>query len=466
MLTEGSTFFLAPRNYEHTDYAESFWYMCCNICNKSSHVDFDEMYQCLYYKCEGAKGKPRAKAYIQVQDSTRCIDATMIGKTAEAFLQCTADILMQLTTQSTRKKRRWHPGEYDVVFLIDPVTELDTPMRPETSSDVNLTFRRTSFSRGRKGKQIVKPIKRTLFSLKDSDSSQDEEHGGLNDSTIPSQLAKNRDHSVVGDFSEEDDVPVQQQFETTVLTAWDEFIVNLMHSHLYHSHYFSSYLSNKSESIVIQWIDDSIEILETIRSSKSYLTSTSKSIAHPPAEMIVLIEDKDQLFVWIRAKICVINNHQPFWCMCCNICNKISNVDFGKVYQCIYCEYNCAKGTPRAMVHVQLQDYTGYMNATMIGEAAELFLQCPGEKLMQIQRSDKTPSSVMLQTVNTDCAGINSKADEQIDLTVLSLEDSDTSQQAEKHIGYKIIKDIGFHEATDLFLHPAIVEDSTAHFEH
>ncbi|KAL2454448.1 DEAD-box ATP-dependent RNA helicase 24 [Abeliophyllum distichum] len=101
--------------------------------------------------------------------------------------------------------------KYDVVFLIDPVTELDTPIRRETSSDVNLTFRRTSFSRGRKGKQIVKPIKRTLFSLKDSDSSQDEEHEGLNDSTIPSQLDENRDHSVVGDFSEEDDVPVQQQ---------------------------------------------------------------------------------------------------------------------------------------------------------------------------------------------------------------------------------------------------------------
>ncbi|KAL2471683.1 Replication protein A 70 kDa DNA-binding subunit B [Abeliophyllum distichum] len=76
--------------------------------------------------------------------------------------------------------------KYDVVFLIDSVTELDTPMRLETSSGVNLTFHRTSFSRGRKGKQIVKPIKRTLFALKDFDSSQDEEHGGLNDSTIPS----------------------------------------------------------------------------------------------------------------------------------------------------------------------------------------------------------------------------------------------------------------------------------------
>ncbi|KAL2543712.1 Nucleic acid-binding [Forsythia ovata] len=173
------------------------------------------------------------KAYIQVQDSTGCIDATMIGETAEAFLQSIADILMQLTTQEdqnvtqsirtsiddehilyVRATERNVDGiqvKYDVVFLIDPVTELDTPMRPETSSDTVLTFRGNSFSRGRKEKQIVKPIKRTLFSLKDSDSSQDEEHGGLTGSSIPSQLGENIDHSVVDDFSEEDDIPVQQQ---------------------------------------------------------------------------------------------------------------------------------------------------------------------------------------------------------------------------------------------------------------
>ncbi|KAL2494092.1 replication protein A 70 kDa DNA-binding subunit D-like [Forsythia ovata] len=181
---------------------QSFWYMCCSICNKSSHVDFDEMYQCLYCKCEGARGKPCAKAYIQVQDSTGCIDATMIGETTEAFLQSTADILIQLTTTQSirttiddehilyvRATERNVDGiqvKYDVVFLIDPVTELDTPMRPETSSYAVLTFRSNSFSRGRKRKKIVKPIKRSLFSLKDSDSSQDEERGGLAGSSIPS----------------------------------------------------------------------------------------------------------------------------------------------------------------------------------------------------------------------------------------------------------------------------------------
>ncbi|KAL2472777.1 replication protein A 70 kDa DNA-binding subunit D-like [Forsythia ovata] len=182
-----------------------------------------------------------------------------------------------------------------------------------------------------------------------------------------------------------------------------------VHSHLCHSHYFSSYFSNKCESIVIQWVDDSIEIFETITSSKSYLTSRTKYIAHPPAEMIVPIEDvprllteKDQLFVWMRANLRIINNYQPFWCMCCNVCNKISNVGFGKVYQCIYCKYNRAKGTPRAMVHVQLQDYTGYINATMKGDTAELFLQCSGEKLMEMQKTDNEDLLNHIRTSTTE----------------------------------------------------------------
>ncbi|KAL2494349.1 replication protein A 70 kDa DNA-binding subunit B-like [Forsythia ovata] len=148
-------------------------------------------------------------AYIQVQDSTGCIDTTMTGETVEAFWQSTADILMQLTTQedqsvtqsirtsiddehilyvrATERNVNGIQVKYDVVFLIDSVTELDTPMRPKTHLDVVFTFR-------------------------DSDISQDEEHGGLTGSSIPSQLGESIDHSVVDDFSKEDDIPVQQQY--------------------------------------------------------------------------------------------------------------------------------------------------------------------------------------------------------------------------------------------------------------
>ncbi|KAL2470623.1 replication protein A 70 kDa DNA-binding subunit B-like [Abeliophyllum distichum] len=338
--------------------------------------------------------------------------------------------------------------KYDVVFLIDPVTELDTPMRRETSSDVNLTFRRTSFSRGRKGKQIVKPIKRTLFSLKDSDSSQDEEHEGLNDSTIPSQLVENRDHNVVGDLSEEDDVPVQQQFETTVLTAWDEFVVNqctaisailttspvILATNLRVSSFNGLGLCTKSKTSIYinppfkqltllhSWVDDSIEILETIRSKKSYLTSTSKSIAHPPAEMIVLIKDVPRLLTEGNEDLL---NHI-----------RTSTTEEHVLY---------VKAVNNSRRCTRLKYDIIFMLNPILST-----ITCSSP-------TNKTSSSVMLQTVNTDCAGINRKADEQLDLTILSLEASNPSKQADKHIGYKIIKDIGFHEAPDLFLHPAIV---------
>ncbi|KAL2544292.1 Uncharacterized protein Fot_13525 [Forsythia ovata] len=76
-----------------------------------------------------------SEAYIQIKDCTGCIDATIMGEMAEAFLRSTAMTLMNLTTP------------------------------PEHISRIN------------KGKQIVKPVQRALFSLKDSDSSQGEEDG-------------------------------------------------------------------------------------------------------------------------------------------------------------------------------------------------------------------------------------------------------------------------------------------------
>ncbi|KAL2489926.1 Metallophos domain-containing protein [Forsythia ovata] len=114
-------------------------------------------------------------------------------------------------------------------------------------------------------------------------------------------------------------------------------------------------------------------------------------ISHPPCDKIVHLKDiphlftkKDQEFFWLKGRVRVSNNNQPFWFMCCSNCNKRSSAGFDKIYQCVYCKYDCAKGTPRAKVHVQVEDHTGCVSANMIGETAETFLQCSGQKLMQI----------------------------------------------------------------------------------
>ncbi|KAL2521161.1 Uncharacterized protein Fot_25084 [Forsythia ovata] len=50
------------------------------------------------HKIRKIKDIPVAKAYIQIKDCTGCIDATIMGKMAEAFLRSTAMTLMNLTT--------------------------------------------------------------------------------------------------------------------------------------------------------------------------------------------------------------------------------------------------------------------------------------------------------------------------------------------------------------------------------
>ncbi|KAL2482919.1 Uncharacterized protein Fot_44363 [Forsythia ovata] len=107
-------------------------------------------------------------------------------------------------------------------------------------------------------------------------------------------------------------VLMNEKVETTVLTEWDEFVVNqctaisailttslviLATNHELIFPFRPTFCLFTCQNIRV---DDSIEIFETITSSKSYLTSRSKSIAHPPAEMIVPIEDVPRLLTEVH----------------------------------------------------------------------------------------------------------------------------------------------------------------------
>ncbi|KAL2517819.1 hypothetical protein Adt_14066 [Abeliophyllum distichum] len=109
---------------------QSFWYICCSISNKSSHIDYDEVYQ-----CDGARGTPRSAANNNIESEPKHI------------------------------------------------------------------------SRINKGKQIIKPVNRTLFSLRDFDSSEDEEDEMPLATTIFTRLSGNRVSAIVTSSSEEDNVP-------------------------------------------------------------------------------------------------------------------------------------------------------------------------------------------------------------------------------------------------------------------
>ncbi|KAL2544330.1 Uncharacterized protein Fot_13563 [Forsythia ovata] len=132
-----------------------------------------------------------SEAYIQIKDCTGCIDATIMGEMAEAFLRSTAMTFMNHTTpdkqsfiqairtsvdeeqvlyvRATERDAEGTIVKYDIVYMFDPVTELDEPL--------------------------------------DSDSSQGEEDGMPSATTIFNHSNRDRVSTIVMSSSEEDNAP-------------------------------------------------------------------------------------------------------------------------------------------------------------------------------------------------------------------------------------------------------------------
>ncbi|KAL2495711.1 Uncharacterized protein Fot_39468 [Forsythia ovata] len=229
----------------------------------------------------------------EIKDYTGCIDATIMGEMAEAFLRSTAMTLINLTTpdkqsfiqairtsvdeeqilyvRATERDAEGTIVKYDIVYMFDPVTELDEPLDPRSAANNIVKSQPEHISRINKGKQIVKPVQRALFSLRDSYSSQGEKDGMPSATAIFNHSSKDRVSTIVTSSSEEDNntlvvvsvyqhsnhvfydilgvvidvlpkklvqtkyqresciqeiVLINEKFERMFLTAWDEFVVN------------------------------------------------------------------------------------------------------------------------------------------------------------------------------------------------------------------------------------------------
>ncbi|KAL2525065.1 Uncharacterized protein Adt_10119 [Abeliophyllum distichum] len=105
---------------------------------------------------------------------------------AKAFLKSTAMTLVNLTSlaihtsideeqilhfRATKKDAEGTILKYDIVYMFDPVTELDEPLDPRSVVNNESQHEHTSRNNKGKGKQIAKLVKRALFSLRDSESS-------------------------------------------------------------------------------------------------------------------------------------------------------------------------------------------------------------------------------------------------------------------------------------------------------
>ncbi|KAL2488994.1 Uncharacterized protein Fot_42286 [Forsythia ovata] len=118
----------------------------------------------------------------EIKDCTGCIDATIMGEMAEAFLRSTAMTLMNPTTpdkqsfiqairtsvdeeqilyvRATERDAEGTIVKYDIVYMFDPVTELDEPLVPSSAANNIVKSQPEHISRINKGKQIVKPVQR------------------------------------------------------------------------------------------------------------------------------------------------------------------------------------------------------------------------------------------------------------------------------------------------------------------
>ncbi|KAL5573274.1 hypothetical protein UlMin_022871 [Ulmus minor] len=127
--------------------------------------------------------------------------------------------------------------------------------------------------------------------------------------------------------------------------------------------------------------------LNDIIKNKSYLESTT-TLSAPPADKVVQVKKiQDMLFMqqsfWVKAKVSIKSFNQSFWYMSCDKCNRVSNSSYNEVYECIYCKISQARATRRARAYVELEDSSGSLYATIIGQPAEKFLQCTAKKLME-----------------------------------------------------------------------------------
>ncbi|KAL2483452.1 Uncharacterized protein Fot_44896 [Forsythia ovata] len=153
----------------------------------------------------------------------------MIGETVESFLQCPAVTLMDLTTsddrsishairssidedcfvyiRATKKETGGVQVKYDAVFLLHSTNELDTPTCCENTSNSSFVYRKYHLSWRKDNKEIVTPVKRTLFSLKDIGSNEDEDYDISGINNVPDCLTQNRGLDVAIDSTEEDSLP-------------------------------------------------------------------------------------------------------------------------------------------------------------------------------------------------------------------------------------------------------------------
>ncbi|KAM6559169.1 hypothetical protein CsatA_028408 [Cannabis sativa] len=125
--------------------------------------------------------------------------------------------------------------------------------------------------------------------------------------------------------------------------------------------------------------------------------------------MILLL--KEQQSFWVKAKVTAKLTNQPLWYMSCdkcnkvaNACNKVADINYNEIYECIHCKNEKAIAVPRVRAFVNLEDSSSCINASIIGEPAEKLFGCTGKQLMDMDSlgHDKKLLDIIYESLNKD----------------------------------------------------------------
>ncbi|KAL5579887.1 hypothetical protein UlMin_012329 [Ulmus minor] len=78
---------------------QKYWYMACNKCYRRTNIDYKQTFDCVHCAEKQARAMPRCLLEVQLSDKTGALIATLFGENAEKFICCSAETLMQNSTE-------------------------------------------------------------------------------------------------------------------------------------------------------------------------------------------------------------------------------------------------------------------------------------------------------------------------------------------------------------------------------
>ncbi|KAL5577250.1 hypothetical protein UlMin_018949 [Ulmus minor] len=93
--------------------------MACNKCYRQTNIDYKQTFDCLHCAEKQAIAMPRCLLEVQLSDKTGALIATLFGENAEKFICCSAETLMENSSEDgIKNKENLMTLQTEIEFLV------------------------------------------------------------------------------------------------------------------------------------------------------------------------------------------------------------------------------------------------------------------------------------------------------------------------------------------------------------